>query len=253
MISSLTTVEIDSEVATQAASSLSVAGYAPRVIAGDGIAGYSVGALYDRIHVTCGIASIPLAWITQTSPGGLIVAPWSPTGGTGYKVRLTVIGELTAVGSFHGSATYMMMRAQRMPSSWMPHHSRDADKKTTQLDPRFIADGGEGAHLAVIARVPGVGWHTVRDDNGATSVLLFEANKPSGAWAACDHEPGCHEFAVTQYGDRQLWDEAEAACLSWLRSGAPGAERYGITVDPVGARIWLDNPRNVIGPPTDHT
>ncbi len=101
--------------------------------------------------------------------------------------------------------------------------------------------------------MPGIGWHTVREESGATSPLLFEADNPVGAWAACDREPGARESAVTQYGARSLWDEVDAAYLSWLRSGEPSHERYGITVDPAGTRLWLDNPRNVIGAPAGIT
>jgi hypothetical protein len=59
--------------------------------------------------------------------------------------------------------------------------------------------------------------------------------------------PGAADFVVTQFGARRLWDEMEAAYLCWLRSGAPGRERYGITVDAAGSQMWLDNPENAIG------
>src|SRR5580658_223850 len=249
----VTTIEVDPVLAAHAAGTLKAAGYAPHVITGDGAAGHPAGAPYDRVHVTCGIAAFPRAWISQTRPGGLIVAPWSPGGGTGHKLRLTVADEQTAVGTFHGPATYMMMRAQRTHAVWNSHHSSDAGTTTTRLDPRCITDGGQGVDLAIIALVPGIGWHAVRDDDGATSLLLFEAGNPGGAWAACDREPGASQSSVTQYGDRRLWDEVEAACLYWLRSGTPGPERHGMTVDPVGTRIWLDNPRNVIGTLADRS
>jgi hypothetical protein len=79
----------------------------------------------------------------------------------------------------------MMMRAQRLPASWNPHHSDKADTTTTSLDPRSIASAGDGVHLAIISRVPGAGWHVIREPDGATSVLLFEADNPDGSWAAC--------------------------------------------------------------------
>ncbi len=97
--------------------------------------------------------------------------------------------------------------------------------------------------------VPGMGWHTVRDGNGAASLLLFEAADPDGAWAACDYEPGAADFPVTQFGHRQLWDEVASAYLSWLRMGSPGRKRYGLTVDTEGTRMWLDSPHNIIGEP----
>lgn len=244
----VTTVEVDPVLAARAFVAIQSAGYAPHVIAADGALGHPDRAPYDRIHVTCGIASIPLAWIRQARPGGVIVLPWSPGGGTGWKVRLTVTEEQTATGSFHGPATYMMMRAQRMPASWNPHHSSDAHITATRLDPRSVA-GASGAHLAIIAQVPAIGWHAVREEDGAMSMLLFEANDPGGGWAACDYEPGRRQSVVTQYGVRKLWDEVEAAYLAWLHSGAPGPERHGMTVDPNGTRLWLDNPRNVIGQP----
>ncbi|HCU94575.1 MAG TPA: protein-L-isoaspartate(D-aspartate) O-methyltransferase [Actinobacteria bacterium] len=245
----VTSVEVDPALAAAAACAVKAAGYAPHLITGDGAGGHPAGAPYDRVHVTCGVADVPRAWIAQTRPGGLIVLPWSPSGSTGHRLRLAVAGDCTAVGTFHGPATYMMLRAQRVPAVWNPHHAGQAGVTATRLDPRSITDGGDGAHLAVIARVPGIGWHTIREQNGATSLLMFEADNPSGAWAACDYEPGTAEFPVNQFGARRLWDEVAAAYLSWLRSGSPGRERYGVTVDPHGTRIWPDNPQNVIGEP----
>jgi hypothetical protein len=57
------------------------------------------------------------------------------------------------------------------------------------------------------------------------------------AWMCPPH------FPVTQFGARRLWDEVAAAYLTWLRSGTPGRERYGITVDAAGTQLWLDNRR----------
>lgn len=46
---------------------------------------------YDRILVTVGIRRVPTAWIEQTRPGGVILAPWGTTyGNADAVVRLEV-------------------------------------------------------------------------------------------------------------------------------------------------------------------
>lgn len=71
---------------------LKAVGHAPRLVVGDGADGFPQGAPYDRVHATCAVAEIPYAWVEQTRPGGVIVAPWQPGRGHGLKVRLTVAG-----------------------------------------------------------------------------------------------------------------------------------------------------------------
>ncbi|MFI5799286.1 methyltransferase domain-containing protein [Streptomyces sp. NPDC051677] len=72
----VTTVEVDPSVSRQARERLRAAGLHPEVIAGDGFEGHAVAAPYDRVLATVGVREIPRAWIEQTRPGGLIVAPW---------------------------------------------------------------------------------------------------------------------------------------------------------------------------------
>ncbi|GAA4053988.1 hypothetical protein GCM10022214_00710 [Actinomadura miaoliensis] len=73
----VTTVEIDPDLSAQAARNLKAAGFSPRLVIGDGLAGYAETAPYDRVHCTCAIAAVPYAWVEQTRPGGRIVAPIS--------------------------------------------------------------------------------------------------------------------------------------------------------------------------------
>ncbi len=40
--------------------------------------------------------------------------------------------------------------------------------------------------------------------------------------------------AITQYGDRSLWDEAKAVFAEWLERGLPGQNAFGVTVDAAG-------------------
>ena len=237
----VTSIEIDPDVAKQAAVNLEAAGYAPGLIVGDGANGYPEAGPYDRVHVTAGTGQIPYAWIEQTRPGGIIVAPWQPHRGHGLQLRLTVVGE-SAHGRFHGAATYMMLRSHRAEAQWKPHHHEEADVTMTRLDPRTVASAGPGADLALTGRIPGMWYFGQTDSNGSFSLLLFEVGDPDGSWAACDYEPGKDEFEVTQYGRRRLWDEAAEAFEWWVRAGAPASDRFGLTVTSEGEQLWLDEP-----------
>lgn len=243
----VTTIEIDEEVAAVAARNLKAAGYAPHLITGDGADGWPDGAPYDRIHATCAVRRIPYPWIQQARPGGVIVLPWSPDPAHGYRVRLDVHDDGTATGRFYGPATYMMLRSQRQQGRWHAHHSDAADRSTTRLDPRTVAHAGAGAHLAITARVPGLGSYGVPDDDGGFSLLLFEPGHPHGSWAACDYTPDAREYEVHQYGDRRLWDEVADAYQWWTADGQPGPQRFGITVARGHHYLWVDDPAHTIG------
>ncbi|MFC4009276.1 protein-L-isoaspartate O-methyltransferase [Nonomuraea purpurea] len=237
----VTSIEVDPEVAGQAEANLRAAGFAPHLLVGDGLKGCPDRAPFDHVHVTAGASRIPIAWIEQTRPGGTIVLPWHVGGRVGHMVRLTVTGESTAVGSFHGPASYMMVRSQRYNTTWNAHHDGEADRTTTRIDPRRVIEADAGASLMSAALAPRIGWHAKTGPTG-TSLMLFELDDQNGSWAACYRQPGRDDNEVLQYGERQLWDEVADAYLQWLALGSPGAERFGLTVNPDGVHVWLDHP-----------
>lgn len=242
----VTSIEVDAAVAAQATLNLKAAGHTPHLVVGDGAVGCPERAPYDLVHVTCGIAEIPYAWVEQTRPGGVIVAPWQPGRGHGLKLRLRVAGD-AAYGRFSGTCGYMMLRSQRAELRWQANHHDQAEVTTTQLDPRTVDQAGEGAALVAVARAPGVGVFREAEEDGSFSLLLFEVGDPEGSWAACDYEPGKAEFEVTQYGARRLWDELADAYLWWVAAGQPDYQRFGLTVASDGQQhIWLDRPGNVL-------
>jgi protein-L-isoaspartate(D-aspartate) O-methyltransferase len=72
----VTTVDIGAEMVVGARRGLAAAGYGcVRVVHGDGAAGYSADAPYDRIIVTAGAWDITPAWREQLVPGGRMVVP----------------------------------------------------------------------------------------------------------------------------------------------------------------------------------
>lgn len=109
----VTTIEVDQALFTLAADNLSTAGCHPRLVLGDGAEGWPQGAPYDRLHVTCGVATVPYTWVRQTRPGGVIVFPLMSAANFGQLTRVAVDDDGTATGHFYGEVNYMMLRAQR--------------------------------------------------------------------------------------------------------------------------------------------
>ncbi|MFF5261861.1 methyltransferase domain-containing protein [Actinomadura viridis] len=226
----VTSVEIDPEVHERAARNLKEAGRAPRLVLGDGTEGWAEGAPYDRVHVTAGVRDVPYAWVEQTRPGGVIVLPWMPGYEPGHKVRLTVGADGTASGRIAGGARYMMLRAQRPPAASGPGGGGDVREREATVDPRRILRAGYGLDVALAASLPDVS--AVVADGDPARVWLWAAG--AGAQTVGSR--------VRQFGDRDLWDEVEAAFFRWLKWGEPERGRFGLTVTSQGQHVWLDDP-----------
>ncbi|MGP4092913.1 methyltransferase domain-containing protein [Nonomuraea sp. KM90] len=240
--SQVTTVEVDKSIAEVAAENLKAADYGPTLLVGDGALGAPDHAPYDRVHVTCGVRDIPYPWVEQARPGAVIVMPWMPAhGGWGQRLRLDVLDDGTAVGSFHGTCKYMMMRAQRL-EAWPPYPD-DGMQSSTWVDPREpwnALDDGFGLHLAVVAphlTITTAGWEGQEDASSAWVMRLRDLAHRD-AWAVITARPG-QDAQVSQSGGRQLWHTMEATYMEWLRAGRPGPGAYRMTVTPRGQDVWL--------------
>jgi protein-L-isoaspartate(D-aspartate) O-methyltransferase len=238
----VTSVEVDPAVAERAANNLAAVDVEPHLVVGDGAAGHPERAPFDRVHVTCGIRIVPYAWVEQTRPGGVIVAPWCPDFGQDHSLRLVVGPDGTAEGWFPGYASYMLMRSQRVE----PWQGGAGVRGTTRLDPRTVWQAPPGAHLA-IAAITGLRAYAEDDDDGDFTLWAIDTLFP-GRWAAARSSPGDDgEFATYQVGDRPVWEEVVDAYSRWISWGEPGRERFGMTVTPEGQQVWLDSPEQVIG------
>jgi protein-L-isoaspartate(D-aspartate) O-methyltransferase len=268
----VTTVEIDQQVADQAAVNLGAAGFKPRLVVADGAIGWPDGALYDRAHVTCGVRDIPLAWIKQLRPGGVLVAPWMPAWAPGHKLRLVADGRGGAVGRFVGDARYMILRSQRLDAGLAPLAGRarsapprpedatqireplppvgpptDITTTTTLLDPRTVVGDAFGADVAIAAQLPMVSHRCEQQPDGGFNLHITSHGDSTRSQALIQCTPDTDEYLVHENGPRQLWQETEAAYLRWLQLGRPDRDRFGLSIDPDGRHtIWLDSPTNPI-------
>ncbi|MEU6232637.1 methyltransferase domain-containing protein [Kitasatospora sp. NPDC047058] len=243
------TVEFDPDVARGARRNLDRAGLGPTVIEGDGRLGWAEGAPYDRVIATCSLLEIPPAWLEQTSPGGIILAPFGTEYGGEQIVRLTVHDDGSgASGRFTRGSAFMRLRQQRTdrPPFADYLHGRewpaDGVRSLTTLAPPET--GGWFEQFVIGSGVPGTFWRAERYEDGAYTLWLYSRDTLS--WASVDHERGRTEYEVYQSGPRRLWDEVAATYRWWAGRGRPGYERFGLTVTPYGQYVWLDTPDNPV-------
>ncbi len=237
-------VEVHPETARAARSRLERAGLRPLVHVGDGARGFPDRAPYDRVLATCSVGCVPPAWRKQTVPGGVIVAPWGPTYGGEAVVRLTVGEDGTAEGPFVGSSAFMRMSAQRksLPSTRAFAEQGEGVPSWTRLSPDDVGDWVQV--FAVGVQVPDLFCRVEPGAGDAYRLRLMDTGVT--AWATADHEPGHASFRVVQAGARRLWEEVEAAWDWWAEQERPGFERFGLTVDDRGERVWLDEPGRLV-------
>lgn len=233
------TVEVDAALAEQARVNLTAAGLSPAVVVGDGADGWKPAAPYDRVHVTCGVATVPYAWVEQTRPGGVIVAPWMPGWTTGHLVRLTVTADGTASGPVGDRCGFMMMRDQR---PWTAPLTEEPRESWTGFDPRQLAAAGDGLAVAIAGLLPGVSGGGFTNADGTYRVGARQGDSHALVVAA----PGRRRAEVSQSGPRDLWDEIEAAYHRWVAWGRPDKDRFGLSVTANGTHVWLDRPDRLV-------
>ncbi len=233
------TIEIDEAVAARATANLESAGYAPRVVVGDGAHGWPDAAPYDRVHVTAGAATVPYAWVEQTRRGGVIVLPWMPGwDGAGHLLNLTV-QDGAARGRMAGQCGFMLLRDQRPTVKPLTGEARES---TTGFDLGvFFAEQG-GLALAVAGLLPGVSGSAGQHADGTLRVAARSAT----SHALAVRSPGTGETLVRQRGPRNLWNELQEAFRWWKQHNCPSPERYGATVTRDGLHLWLDDPKNPV-------
>ncbi|WP_413101033.1 methyltransferase domain-containing protein [Streptomyces sp. Inha503] len=231
----VTTVEVDPVLAEKAAKAIKEAGYSPDAVWGDGARGWEAGAPYDRIIATCSVRRIPYAWVRQTEPGGLILAPLAGDFWSGALVRLDVGGDGAASGRFVGGARFMPMRSER-PGPDAPVDSGTGRRSGTgELPVETMA--GLGFALYAGARLPGVVMADGAPDGGYR-IWLHDRN---GSAATITQEE------VWSYGPRRLWDEVTTVYDAYVQDGSPDSGDFGLTVSLGGQRLWLRSPDTPLG------
>ncbi|HEX4701609.1 MAG TPA: ATP-grasp peptide maturase system methyltransferase [Pseudonocardiaceae bacterium] len=228
----VTTVDIDPELVAAARCRLADCGYQPTCVAGDGAGGYPPGAPYDRVLATCAVARIPLPWLEQTVPGGLVVTTLHRPIGAGL-VRLTAGAGATGEGRVLAEdGRFMPLRAHRLAKGSRPDEPTGT-ARVTELDAEALVSPRSDFEFYAGLELPEATASTAEDG----TVWLVH---PDGSWVRHVHH--ADHCQVWQGGPRNLWDIVETAHGQWLSLGRPTRDRFGITVDPDHQHLWLDNP-----------
>jgi protein-L-isoaspartate O-methyltransferase len=245
------TLEVDAAVTVGARTALTRAGLHPTVVCTDGALGYPDAAPYNRVIATAGVRTIPPAWLEQSDPGGLILAPF----GTHYSnedalVYLTVGHDGTASGPFLRPVEFMKLRAQRLDWDRFKDHVTlpypgNAARSSTHLRPADLGDRWSAQRFAVGLAVPDVAHVVNRAPTGdGSSVWLFSTTER--AWA-CAEFPDDSEPVLYQDGPRRLWDEVERALGWWADQQRPPLDSFGLSVSSEGElRPWLADRSNPV-------
>ncbi|WP_380792727.1 methyltransferase domain-containing protein [Streptomyces albidoflavus] len=240
------TVEVDGAVAQRARSALRASGAPVRVVHGDGFRGFPEGAPYDRIVVTCGLRSLPFAWVRQARPGAVIVGPWGTHYSNADAIARLVVAEdgRSASGAFAGPVEFMKLRSQRLPPvehrAYVPDTVAVGEETASAVTEEAFTGGRFGAgRFALGLRVPACVNVVAEKRDGARPVWFYGLTDRS--WACAMFRDG-DTARVWQSGPRRLWDEAEAALAWWEKRGRPGHERFGLALTEAGQSAWLDDP-----------
>ncbi|GAA3553015.1 methyltransferase domain-containing protein [Amycolatopsis ultiminotia] len=230
----VSTIDVDPDLVAAARERLAGCGYAPSCAAGDGALGFPSGIVFDRVLCTASVSRIPLAWLEQTVPGGLIVTTLNRPLGGGL-VRLTAGQGATAEGHVLArDGRFMPLRAHRLPA--LAQLPEPVDWRPTRLPVSLLVKPRLQFEFFASLELPGV--QPIQLHDGAEPT--FALTHPDGSWARTRHENSTTE--VAQGGPRALWDLAENAYARWKSLGKPARSRFGLTVHGDAQTFWLDTP-----------
>ncbi|MFH8582462.1 ATP-grasp peptide maturase system methyltransferase [Streptomyces zaomyceticus] len=227
----VTSIEYDSDVAGRAGAALWEQGIHPTLVTGDGLLGHAEGGPYDRIIATCGIKTVPAAWMEQTQPGGLILATIGGWLHASELARLTVHEDGTASGPLlGGQVSFMLARPQSPPPLGLLPDLGAGTERQTGIGADVLDDWT--ARFITQFAVPNAQRLMLTRDGRNEHVLV---DVVTGSWAAVYQDSG--QWIARQDGPDLLWDTVEEHLDRWHAAGKPSVEKGTVTVTDQGQTL----------------
>jgi protein-L-isoaspartate(D-aspartate) O-methyltransferase len=235
------TIEIENELARQAQCRLDrVVGSGVTVHTGNGLEGYAPGAPYDRIIATGSTQVVPLSWLEQVRPGGMIVMNLiGEMGACAFlKIEKQETG-LAAHGRFLSASEFMELHeAGHYPHRRATQVGRYIGRPITAQTESCRADfdlsllWDRRLNFALQLAFPRMSFASVYVnplcpclmDLASDTMLLFRPTNDE-------------HFQVEVRGDPQMWDRVLAVYRQWVGLGYPDVRAYQLQIDAEGNQV----------------
>ncbi|MGY0466718.1 protein-L-isoaspartate O-methyltransferase family protein [Kitasatospora sp. cg17-2] len=214
-----TGVEIDRELARDAAQRLAALGADVRIVVRDGLRGVPEG-LWDAVAASFAVRRIPAAWPRRLAPGGRLRTTVT-TGAPGWHA--TALVHRDEHGTLSGRLTAELWgHVPDRAGGWIPLPQAPADggrRRSAVLAPPVPFE--RGFWVALAHNLPGVrrAWGAP----GSEDDIVLVARDGSRAAVARDGS------RVVERGPRNLWQEAEELHARWTAAGKPVEYRLEFT------------------------
>ncbi|MEV7424147.1 hypothetical protein [Streptomyces sp. NPDC091212] len=152
-----------------------------------------------------------------------------------------------ARGRFSGRPAFMWDRTHRGGAGHVTdvYHREEGEKGSTDIPPQNVIQDDPAFFTGLSVTDAWYHWCGADDGRGEATLWFFADDRKS--WATVEYVPDAETYEVEQYGPRALWDDVRKAFLRWHELGEPERSRFGLSVDSDGQRVWLDDPRHVVG------
>jgi protein-L-isoaspartate(D-aspartate) O-methyltransferase len=233
------TVEIDDALAHQAQRILDqVVGEGVTVYAGDGLRGYALGAPYDRIIATGSYHKVPLDWLDQLEPGGILLMNLRGHLGACAFLKIVKTGpRRVAHGTFLAGSDFMELRDAQTPSYKVTNLiARYIGRPTVaqrpftsaEFDPSLLWD--HRLEFLLQLSFPEMYFTSVYVDPicpclidvASDTMLVFRPTERQGEWL------------VEIKGHEQLWERVVQAYSWWVDTGDADINKYRLNIDAFG-------------------
>lgn len=243
----LVTIERDAELAATAKKALErVFGPGVRVRVGDGVAGWSPEAPYDRIIATASAPTLPIAWVEQLRPNGKLAMDLQGSLASGFLVVEKTATEIS--GHFLPEPLHFMPLETEAIS--LPH-TKLASLLQQGCQARFTQEGDAifpGALFDPVFRWF-VQWRILgcqvskrkqtQRDTGAVihSILVIESKSQALVRFQKQQEEDIWHGEVC--GSVQFWQELQQAYETFQALGKPGQQQYRLVFEEEGPALLI--------------
>ena len=235
-------VDIDPALVHSAGETLHRLGYPVTLATADGAAGLPQHAPYDRIIATCALPWVPVAWIDQLSPGGIILVDIEGTLGAGNLVALHRLGPRPTVqGRFLPWWGRFMRRRTTTGTAGTPRPVETSEPPQTRTSPVNPRELDEAFRFLAQFHLASGTFQSVR--LGDDHIPLTYLAAPDGSWCRVRRQPDSHgQFPLREAGPTGLWSAVETAWTQWTELGAPHWHEFGLTARHHDQVIWFRDP-----------